>query len=191
LITSTNTYIEQINQILINKDLQLTKNLDSTFNSNFISNLISTAIVGNSRRKGWKYNSKQFQTKNKRTSLVNKLDSNKDYNTESKIYSFNKKLIYFYCCRKGYKSTKYKLKKRADKLCKTCTKIDLNTKVVQVKKATANIADTIILACTTIVAKDNSTYKNSWYINSRTTDYICNNQNSFIQICQLDILIYI
>jgi hypothetical protein len=165
--------------------------LDSTFNSNSISNPTSTAIVGNSGRKGWKYNSKQFQTKNRRAFLVNKSDSNKNHNTESKIYSFNKELTCFYCCRKGYKSTKYKLKKKADKLCKTRAKIDSNTKVAQVKEATANIADTTILACTTIVAKDDSTYKNSWYIDSGTTDYICNNRNSFIRICQLDIPIYI
>jgi hypothetical protein len=49
----------------------------------------------------------------------------------------------------------------------------------------AHIADSTILACTTLVATQDPEYRHAWHLDSGATDHIANDRRAFSQICRL------
>jgi hypothetical protein len=189
-----------LTQVLINEDIQHAADIATKANA--------SALVGNSKKPNhWKGKGKnQGQSNHKSDSnrghnskkrknrhdseLDDDSDSDHQSNKQSKKHSKSKDIVCFYCCRKGHKTPDCRIKQKAEKLQQKRQRYqnyDSSANVSQVEepRTYAHIADSTILACTTLVATKNPDYRHAFHLDSGATDHIANDRRAFSLIRRL------
>jgi hypothetical protein len=128
--------------------------------------------------KPYKNQSKKQKKKNPRK-RKNQSDDSDSESDSSKTK--DKPMQCYYCCKRGHKLLECRLRERAKKIRQGGNR---NPE----KKATANIADAVILASYTAFTAPtsrSSSFSSAWHIDSAASDHVCNNIKAFQELYRL------
>jgi hypothetical protein len=191
-----------LTQILINEDIQ--QAADVATKANATAN--ATALLGNSKKPNHRkskgqgqsnykndsnrgYNSKK--RKNRPPQSDSDSDSDHQSNKRSKKHSKSNDIVCFYCCKKGHKTPDCRIKQKAEELQQKRQRRQNGdssanaAQAVEEPRVYAHIADSTILAYTTLVATWDPEYRHAWHLDSSAIDHIANDRRAFSYIRRL------
>ncbi len=203
-----------LTQILINEDLQQAADTVAKANATaLVGNSRSNKNKGrnkgkdqtnsrtNSDNRGRNQNSNSNRSGYKRNwspSSTNDSDNDHDRRRKRSKHSNNchshnssDEIICYYCLKKGHIAPECKTRIKAEKLQRQRQSQSSNSNAHAANTHSdeptvyANIADSTVLACTTLLASQDPVYRSAWHLDSGATDHIANDRKAFLQIRRL------
>jgi ribosomal protein L12E/L44/L45/RPP1/RPP2 len=190
-----------LTQVLINEDIQ--QAADAATKANATANAAALASKSNKHSKGKGKDQGQsnrksdsnrgHNSKKRKNRHESDDDSDSDHQSKrSKKHSKSNDIVCFYCCKKGHKTPDCRIKQKAEELQQKRQRRqndDSSANIAQTHveepRVYAHIADSTVLACTTLVATKNPDYRHAYHLDSGATDHIANDRRSFSCIRRL------
>jgi hypothetical protein len=204
-----------LTQILINEDLQQAADAAAKANAIALvsksnkgkgrnKNKNQSSCKNNSDNCGRNQNRNSNRSSCKRDrspSTDNDSNSDQDHRRYKKSkhshrsYNSSDKILCYYCLKKGHIAPECRTRIKAEKLqqqrqsqsSNSNTRSNAHTANASPNEPIvyAQVADSTVLACTTLVATQDPEYRRAWHLDSGATDHIVNDRKAFFQICRL------